>query len=1191
MVAVAYDFFIAHSAADTATAERLFDLLSPESNVFLDSRCLLPGDDWDQALADAQRRSKVTVVLVSNRTERAFYQREEIAAAIALARKDPEAHRAVPVYLDGPPDEAGDVPYGLRLEHGITLGGTTTLATATARLLELRERLAPAPASRAHAEAVTVLHLTGTRFGQLRDDLGRMSESHGVRPDLLVCSGDLTESGMRSEFDQALGFLEQLTEYLGLPRRRVVIVPGDHDVNRKACQAYFSRCDADEEEPLWPFWPKWRHFSSMFREFYRGEPEPPALFEVDQPWTLFEMADLRVVVAGLNSTMAASHRAEDHYGHVGQAQLRWFADRLATFEQRGWLRIGVVHHEPLRDAADLERVLAPRLNLVLRGQDVAEQYEILQIRPDRVTRWAGDQASETMQTLASVHAAFAGTDEPRPEIDLPRTDDDFLDRVAEVCALHQPEAKITRAGTPPLEYLRVTAVGRQYPVGAHEQGVDAQAVQRFVERVHHTFRTADPGVTSELVYGGQPAPRALVEQARRRGVRLTSFIEHQGVLDLRGCVERQTTRLARDRIYPPQLYVPQRYRLIERRETETEHDLLGRIIQWLAEPPCRFVLVLGDFGAGKTFLLHELARRLPSELPDLVPLLLELRTLEKARTVEELAAQHLTADGEPFDPEKFRYMLRKGRVVLLFDGFDELAFRVTYARATEHLEALLDAAEGQAKLVVTSRGEHFVSDEQVRTALGERVELLGGRRLVRLESFDDGQVRAFLVNLFDGDEARADTRLELIHDVRDLLGLSRNPRMLSFIADLEEQDLREARERHGAITSAELYRLLLTRWLEHEHRRAQPRGGAPTLSVAERWRAVTVLALELWHTTERSVRLSELRGIAGEIITGMADRPLDEDQAAHVLGSGTLLVRDEEGSFTFVHQSVMEWLVANHAAEQLEADPEALSRRELSVLMADFLCGLAGRARARAWARDVLGAAAGAEIAKGNALLVLDRLGERAQPGAQLQGQDLRGKTFSSAQDLSGADLRGADLTDARLVGVNLTGANLAGATLVGARLDRANLSRADFTGADLTGAWLLGADLRGAVLAGTIWRRARLIGAHVDPGALDGCDTWGAALPDVERVELQTDLGSAPCAAVAFSPDSGLLVSGGTDGMVRVWDANSGEPVRTLQGHTGSVRSVAFSPDGRWLATAGNDQVVRVWDANSGEPIRTLQG
>jgi WD40 repeat protein len=51
----------------------------------------------------------------------------------------------------------------------------------------------------------------------------------------------------------------------------------------------------------------------------------------------------------------------------------------------------------------------------------------------------------------------------------------------------------------------------------------------------------------------------------------------------------------------------------------------------------------------------------------------------------------------------------------------------------------------------------------------------------------------------------------------------------------------------------------------------------------------------------------------------------------------------------------------------------------------------------------------------------------------------------------------------------------------------------------------------------------------------------------------------------------------------VRIWDADTGEPVTTLQGHTGGVRSVAYRPGGRQLATASWDGTVRVWDAETG--------
>jgi len=59
----------------------------------------------------------------------------------------------------------------------------------------------------------------------------------------------------------------------------------------------------------------------------------------------------------------------------------------------------------------------------------------------------------------------------------------------------------------------------------------------------------------------------------------------------------------------------------------------------------------------------------------------------------------------------------------------------------------------------------------------------------------------------------------------------------------------------------------------------------------------------------------------------------------------------------------------------------------------------------------------------------------------------------------------------------------------------------------------------------------------------------------------------------------------------VKLWDAETGECVRTLTGHGGAAKSVAWSPDGHRLASASDDQTVKVWDAKTGECLRTLVG
>ena len=376
---------------------------------------------------------------------------------------DDDIGRVVGLIASAPPGAADRDSYAI---------GTDRLRLAWPNVLAGRwQRTSGSVQGRDRTE-LTILHVSDTQFGahhlfggngltpsdraedtlfsRLHYDLADLASEHGLRPDLLVVTGDLVEWGLRSEFKQVAEFLSDLCEAAEIPRRHVAIVPGNHDINRKACEAYFAEQESDEAQPVAPYWPKWRQFVSVFEDFYDGI--DTATFTPDEPWTLFEMPELAIVVAGLNSTMAESHRDSDHYGWTGERQLRWFAARLASYRAKGWLRLLGVHHnvvrgavmddENLRDAEDLDRLIGePGLaNLLLHGHthdaklhwlssglpvmstgsaavkadarptEVPNQYQLITVRRDRFTRYARQYALGQRRWIGDTRISPTGSD-------------------------------------------------------------------------------------------------------------------------------------------------------------------------------------------------------------------------------------------------------------------------------------------------------------------------------------------------------------------------------------------------------------------------------------------------------------------------------------------------------------------------------------------------------------------------------------------------------------------------------------------------------------------------------------------------------------------------------------------------------------------------------------------------------------
>lgn len=121
-----------------------------------------------------------------------------------------------------------------------------------------------------------------------------------------------------------------------------------------------------------------------------------------------------------------------------------------------------------------------------------------------------------------------------------------------------------------------------------------------------------------------------------------------------------------------------------------------------------------------------------------------------------------------------------------------------------------------------------------------------------------------------------------------------------------------------------------------------------------------------------------------------------------------------------------------------------------------------------------------------------------------------------------------------------------------------------------------------------------RLVASSGPPGLVRVFD---ARTGEVAR-ELGHHAAGGFVVTLDVSPDGKRVATASFDGTAAVLDLANGRPTATMRGHECSpppvqcwVLGVAFSPDGSRIATTGSDATTRVWDARTGRELHTLRG
>lgn len=337
---------------------------------------------------------------------------------------------------------------------------------------------------------------------------------------------------------------------------------------------------------------------------------------------------------------------------------------------------------------------------------------------------------------------------------------------------------------------------------------------------------------------------------------------------------------------------------------------LSLLFQWLATSRAKSdtrmsgaacsdvpLLLLGEFGFGKTSLLAIFAERLLDSDPAVTPVFVRLRKLKAAGTSVPLITvlrSHIR-DTHGIDIDE-----SSDEVCLLCDGFDEL--NLFYTRSDQHewveegfRQLSFLAQRPNVTVIVSSRPILFIA-----SAAATR----DGAPRLHLQNFDDARIRRWCERYRDSANLGSELSLEFLAE-RDLVEVARTPLVLYMIARIFEtqRQLLEAKR----YTRSEVYRLFIT-WTERgryhtdEEKHALPRNYREILQE---------IAWLFFQSGKGAMAEEELLARLQETFGRTVDRiPIDRNiLVAHMLRPGT----DDDatnGLIEFTHQSFREYLVA-----------------------------------------------------------------------------------------------------------------------------------------------------------------------------------------------------------------------------------------------------------------------------------------
>ncbi len=355
--------------------------------------------------------------------------------------------------------------------------------------------------------------------------------------------------------------------------------------------------------------------------------------------------------------------------------------------------------------------------------------------------------------------------------------------------------------------------------------------------------------------------------------------------------------------------------------------------KWLADPVANQLTLLGDFGTGKTTLLKYLALNLAQDYLEKViktgaharvPIFINLRDYTKAISLKQLILDFLDSNAiHATSYAAFEYMLHEGYILLIIDGFDEMASRGDQQATLRSFRELNRVAIRQAKILLSCRTHYFTTQHEMRRYHGSiSINNLTHRTYTDLYREIAARPNYMILHLLDFDSQQVDQYIksrcgtysegviDFITTTYNLPELSRRPVLLDMIVSSHTK----LRHNTEAITPGVLYTAYTDIWLNQND-------WCSILDIEAKSALLELFADTVASTPDKHVNYSQLISLVRKWRDDLSG--VDASEVDRELRTASFLVRDDEGNYRFSHKSFFEFFYARFLLKNATANEDS----------------------------------------------------------------------------------------------------------------------------------------------------------------------------------------------------------------------------------------------------------------------------